>query len=54
MLTKSLLHILKRRDHLGDIFVDGRIILKRILKKWVERRWNGFIWLSIEQSGVFM
>jgi hypothetical protein len=27
------------------ISVDGRIILKWILKKLVERRWTGLIWL---------
>jgi hypothetical protein len=30
---------LKGRDHLGDLRVDGRIILKGILKKYSVRVW---------------
>jgi hypothetical protein len=29
---------LRERDHLEDIRVDGRIILKLIFRKWVGRR----------------
>jgi len=32
------------RDHLGDLGVDGRIIVNWILKKWDVRLWTGFIW----------
>jgi hypothetical protein len=40
-----------KRNHLEDVHVDGRIILKCILKKYNERTWTGLIWLRIETSG---
>jgi len=30
------------RDHLGDLDIDDRIILKQILKKSVDRVWTGW------------
>jgi hypothetical protein len=38
---------LKRRCHLKDLGVDGRIILKLILKKYSLRVWTGLIRLTI-------
>jgi len=40
---------LMERDHLEDLGVDGRIILKWI--KWDEEVWNGFIWLRTGTKG---
>jgi hypothetical protein len=36
---------LRERHHYEDLSVDGRIILKVILKKFVRRAWTELIWL---------
>jgi hypothetical protein len=46
--------ILKVRGHLEDVGIDGRIIFKLILKKWVGRNWTVFIWLIIGTSSGFL
>jgi hypothetical protein len=39
---------------LGDLGVDVRIILKRILKKEGLEIWPGFVWLRIESIGELL
>jgi hypothetical protein len=41
---------LKGRNHLDDLVVDGRIILKWILKEPRIRVWTGFICLTIRTT----
>jgi len=45
------LESLKERDHMEDVGVDGRIVLKWIWVKWGGKVWTGFIWLRIGKIG---
>jgi hypothetical protein len=38
-------------DHLGDLGVDERIILKWIFKRWDGEAWTGLIWLRVGTGG---
>jgi len=42
---------LRKRDHLGDPGVDGRIILRRIFRKWDMTVWTESNWLRIRKGG---
>jgi hypothetical protein len=41
----------ERKNHLGNLGVDGKIILKSILKKYEGNVWAGLIRLRIEING---
>ena len=42
---------LRERDHLGEPGVDGRIILRFILRNWDVGLWTGSSWLTIGTAG---
>ena len=42
---------LRERDKLEDLVVDGRIILKLILKQSYVMAWPGLIWSTIWKGG---
>jgi len=42
---------LRERDHWGNPDVDGRIILRWILRKWEGVVGTGWSWLRIERGG---
>jgi hypothetical protein len=44
---------LRERNHVENLAVDERIILKWILKKWDGAAWTGLIWLRIGTGGGF-
>jgi hypothetical protein len=39
---------LRERDHLVDPGVDGRIIVRRIFRKWKVGVWTGLSWLRAQ------
>jgi hypothetical protein len=42
---------LREGDHLKDLSVDERIILKWLFEKLERRAWTGYIWLRIGAGG---
>jgi hypothetical protein len=41
---------LRKKDHLEDPGVEGRIIFRLIFRKW-DKTWTGMIWFRIETGG---
>jgi len=41
----------RERDHLGDLGIDERIILRWIFRKWGMGVWTGSNWLRIGAGG---
>jgi len=44
-------HNLRDRDHWKDPGVDGRIILRRIFRKWNVKAWTVSMWHRIGKVG---
>jgi hypothetical protein len=49
--TQMWLRNMRKREHLGDPGVHGRIILRWILKKWDMGVWTVSSWLRIGTGG---
>jgi len=41
----------RKRDHLEDPGVDGKMIIRWVFRKWDVRAWTGSIWLRIGRGG---
>jgi len=41
---------MKGRDHLGDVSIDRRVLLKYVLEEKGVRVLSGFVWVSIRSS----
>ena len=52
MHTGSSWGDLRKRDHLEDLGIDGRIILKRIFRKWDREAWTGLLCFRIVTGGA--
>jgi hypothetical protein len=50
--AKFCLENTKERDHLRDLGVEGKIILKWILGKYYVSKWSKFYWLNVRPNGV--
>jgi len=44
----------RERGHSGDPGVDGRIILRWILRKWDVGAWTGSMWFRIGTGGGYL
>ena len=51
VLTRFRWGNLREREHVQDLGVDGRIILKLIFKKWNIGMWTEYIWLKVGICG---
>jgi hypothetical protein len=51
MYTKLWWETLRERDHLEDLDLDGKIILRLIFRKWGVVAWTGSIWLRTRTGG---
>jgi hypothetical protein len=45
---------MRERDHLGDLDVDGMIILRWLFRKWNVEAWTGLICLRIGTDGGYL
>jgi hypothetical protein len=48
---RVLVGIAEGKSYLEDSGVDGRVILRRMFRKWDVGAWTGLIWLRIGTGG---
>jgi hypothetical protein len=51
MHTEFLSGKMRRKDHMKDLGINGRITLRFILKKWGGMVWTGLIKVKLRTSG---
>jgi hypothetical protein len=54
MRERDHLGDLRERDHLGDPGIEGRLILRWILRKWDVGLWTGSSWLRRGTGGGYL
>jgi hypothetical protein len=50
-INRGLVGNVREKDHLEDLGIYWKIILKWIFNNWDEKAWTGLVWLRIGTGG---